>query len=98
MKKKFTKIGKKSLALCALKLFQFFLNLEKICIKKNTIAALYIRCGTFFCYLCGARLPAQNPYSHFSYREGECFQLLFEGADDMGDDEFEFLDDEDEED
>ena len=37
-KTKFTKIGKKSLALCALKLFQFFLNLEKICrdcCKKN---------------------------------------------------------------
>ena len=53
---------------------------------------LFFRCGSFFCYICGARLPNQNPYSHFSVLGNECYQLLFEGADEFGDEEFIFLD------
>ena len=40
------------------------------------------RCGTNFCWLCGAQLPRQNPYSHFNFVGGEtvmqsCFFLSF---------------------
>ena len=56
------------------------------------------KCNTFFCYICGAKLPAQNPYSHFSVRGGDCYQLLFEGADDDEFDEFELLDEDSDDD
>jgi len=55
------------------------------------------KCGTNFCYLCGAKLPIANPYSHFSMREGGCFNMLFEGAEDF-DDEFDFVFDEEDSD
>jgi len=55
------------------------------------------KCGTNFCYLCGAKLPIANPYSHFSMRDGGCFNLLFEGAEDF-DDEFDFVFDEEDSD
>jgi len=53
----------------------------------------FFRCNTYFCYLCGAKLPAQNPYGHFSIIGNECYQQLFEGVDDL-DEEFFFVDDE----
>merc|ERR1712241_255759 len=45
------------------------------------------KCGTNFCYLCGAKLPLVNPYSHFSLKDGQCFNQLFEGVEE---DEFDF--------
>ena len=36
------------------------------------------RCQTFFCYLCGARLSQQDPYSHFSSISSPCYNQLFE--------------------
>ena len=73
----------------------FYKLFDEIFFHKNI---LFFRCGTFFCYICGARLPNQNPYSHFSLQGNECYQLLFEGADEFGDEEFIFLDDNFEED
>ena len=39
------------------------------------------RCETNFCWLCGTKLPKQNPYSHFNVRGGKCYGALFEGVD-----------------
>ena len=71
----------------------FFHNFDEFLVN---IPIYFFRCGTFFCYICGARLPNQNPYSHFSVLGNECYQLLFEGADEFGDEEFIFLDEDDE--
>eukprot|EP00055_Hartaetosiga_balthica_P015084 m.86866 g.86866 ORF g.86866 m.86866 type:complete len:184 (+) comp8774_c0_seq1:1044-1595(+) len=35
------------------------------------------QCSCYFCYLCGQKLPALDPYSHFN--RGSCSGLLFEG-------------------
>ena len=48
------------------------------------------KCGTFFCYLCGARLPRANPYSHYNSLQSDCNGLLFEETEDDYDD-FEYL-------
>lgn len=42
----------------------------------------FCRCNTYFCYLCGGRLPRENPYGHYSERNSKCFNQLFEGAND----------------
>merc|ERR1719266_2741078 len=41
-----------------------------------------LKCNTYFCYLCGARLSRENPYGHYSERSSKCFNQLFEGAND----------------
>lgn len=46
------------------------------------------RCSTNFCWLCGVKLNAQNPYSHFNVVGGNCFGALFQGVDPGFDDEF----------
>lgn len=38
------------------------------------------RCGFHFCYLCGWKLNAQNPYPHFNTPGTHCFQKLFDGV------------------
>ena len=43
---------------------------------------IHFRCNTYFCYLCGARLSRENPYAHYSDRSSNCFNQLFEGAND----------------
>jgi hypothetical protein len=60
----------------------------------NRISLSFSRCRTFFCYLCGDKLPTENPYSHFSDLGVNCYNKLFEGVDD----EFVFMEDEDGED
>lgn len=50
------------------------------------LSCSFSRCGTYFCYICGAKLPSENPYSHFSSPVGDCYQLLFEGVDNAEDD------------
>ncbi|GIX88089.1 e3 ubiquitin-protein ligase RNF14 [Caerostris darwini] len=37
------------------------------------------KCGTFFCWTCGAHLNRANPYEHFNSRTGDC--ILFEQND-----------------
>ncbi|OBZ78844.1 E3 ubiquitin-protein ligase itt1 [Grifola frondosa] len=43
------------------------------------------RCGNHFCYRCGEKLNAKNPYEHFSRKGHPCFSKLFD---------FESIDDE----
>ncbi|KAF9014946.1 hypothetical protein BDQ17DRAFT_1385785 [Cyathus striatus] len=42
------------------------------------------KCGKHFCYRCGAKLNAKNPYEHFSL-PGGCFNKLFDFQSDEGD-------------
>lgn len=37
------------------------------------------KCQAHFCYLCGSRLNAQQPYTHFNTPGGGCFNRLFDG-------------------
>ena len=39
---------------------------------------IFRRCNTHFCWLCGEKLPAGNPYSHFNLLGGACFRALFQ--------------------
>ena len=50
------------------------------------------RCSTNFCWLCGVKLAASNPYHHFN-AGGPCFGQLFQGVDPMQDPEFHDFDD-----
>ena len=50
------------------------------------------RCTTNFCWLCGIKLAASNPYHHFN-AGGPCFGALFQGVDPMQDPEFDDFDD-----
>ena len=50
------------------------------------------RCSTNFCWLCGIKLAASNPYHHFN-TGGPCFGALFQGVDPMQDPEFDDFDD-----
>ena len=50
------------------------------------------RCTTNFCWLCGIKLAASNPYHHFN-TGGPCFGALFQGVDPMQDPEFDDFDD-----
>ncbi|CCG84517.1 protein of unknown function [Taphrina deformans PYCC 5710] len=36
-------------------------------------------CSVHFCFLCGDYLAANNPYPHYSDKEGACYGKLFEG-------------------
>ena len=36
------------------------------------------KCKQHFCYRCGSRLQASNPYEHFSLRGGGCYGRLFD--------------------
>ncbi|KAL1409025.1 hypothetical protein Q8F55_005849 [Vanrija albida] len=36
------------------------------------------QCRTHFCYRCGAKLPADHPYAHFSLKNTPCFNKLFD--------------------
>ncbi|KAL6304222.1 hypothetical protein BKA93DRAFT_733706 [Sparassis latifolia] len=36
------------------------------------------KCGTHFCYRCGAKLLAQDPYAHFSRPGQRCYMKLFD--------------------
>ena len=36
----------------------------------------FFRCSTHFCYLCGSKLPLENPYSHFSLMGTGCFNQV----------------------
>ncbi|KAF0304169.1 E3 ubiquitin-protein ligase RNF14 [Amphibalanus amphitrite] len=38
------------------------------------------KCGTLFCWLCNARLPRENPYTHFNVPGSKCFNQLFAGV------------------
>ncbi|CAG0914197.1 unnamed protein product [Notodromas monacha] len=50
------------------------------------------KCGSFFCWLCSALLPKDNPYAHFSRENVPCFNQLFAGTRDRDDhDDFEFF-------
>ena len=37
---------------------------------------ILFRCNTHFCYLCGSKLPLENPYSHFSLTGSGCFNQV----------------------
>ena len=50
----------------------------------------FFRCQTYFCYLCEARLPKEDPYSHFRIVSSPCYNQLFEGANDAFADEVVF--------
>ena len=39
---------------------------------------IFRRCNTHFCWLCGEKLPAGNPYSHFNLLGGACYGALFQ--------------------
>merc|ERR1712226_1302633 len=53
------------------------------------------RCNTHFCWLCGDKLPASNPYTHFNVTNNSCFGALFQGVDpEVQDPEFDFDEDE----
>uniref|UniRef100_G3MKP3 RBR-type E3 ubiquitin transferase n=1 Tax=Amblyomma maculatum TaxID=34609 RepID=G3MKP3_AMBMU len=46
------------------------------------------RCGTYFCWICLVALKASgNPYQHFSDPRSSCFNKLFEGAEELVDDD-----------
>ena len=45
------------------------INLQMICSK----------CQQHFCYRCGSKLQAGNPYKHFSTPGGRCYSKLFDG-------------------
>uniref|UniRef100_A0A1E1XD30 RBR-type E3 ubiquitin transferase n=1 Tax=Amblyomma aureolatum TaxID=187763 RepID=A0A1E1XD30_9ACAR len=48
------------------------------------------RCGTYFCWICLVSLKASgNPYQHFSDPRSSCFNKLFEGAEELADDDHE---------
>lgn len=48
------------------------------------------RCGTYFCWICLVALKASgNPYQHFSDPRSSCFNKLFEGAEELADDDHE---------
>lgn len=36
------------------------------------------RCGQHFCYRCGDKIPASDPYLHFSTPGRPCFSKLFD--------------------
>ena len=38
------------------------------------------KCGTLFCWLCNARLPQANPYTHFNVPGSKCYNQLFAGV------------------
>ena len=57
-----------ALALACLRTFSIYLQMT--CAK----------CNQHFCYRCGARLAASNPYEHFSKKGGGCYGLLFDGV------------------
>ena len=80
---------------CWMRLFLWFSNtVDLSALPDNLWKIVFFRCNTFFCYLCGAKLPAQNPYGHFS-EFGDCYQQLFEGVDNL-DEEFFFVDSDEE--
>ncbi|KAL5534625.1 hypothetical protein ACEPAG_1088 [Sanghuangporus baumii] len=37
-----------------------------------------VKCNQHFCYRCGAKLSASNPYAHFSARGAKCYGKLFD--------------------
>jgi hypothetical protein len=39
------------------------------------------KCNTQFCFLCGVRLNREHPYLHFNDPGQACYNLLFEGVD-----------------
>ena len=41
------------------------------------------RCKTPFCWLCLAKLPTSDPYSHFNSGRGRCAGRLFDGLEDI---------------
>lgn len=46
------------------------------------------RCGTYFCWVCMVALKAYgNPYQHFSDPRSGCFNKLFEGAEEIADED-----------
>ncbi|KAJ3212767.1 E3 ubiquitin-protein ligase rnf14 [Entophlyctis luteolus] len=57
-------------------------------------------CDVHFCYVCGDKLNASNPYAHYSTRGSQCYGKLFDGTNtenydplndpDLVDDEFGF--------
>ena len=36
------------------------------------------RCSGHFCFLCGGKLPKENPYAHFSDKSVNCYNRLFD--------------------
>lgn len=44
-------------------------------------------CSSHFCWLCGVPLPHQNPYSHYHLGASSCAGKLFDGIQDVEDDE-----------
>lgn len=51
------------------------------------------QCKCYFCWLCNGKLDKANPYSHFNSPRSNCFNKLFEGAEE--EDEYEYFDSDD---
>ncbi|EJD04378.1 uncharacterized protein FOMMEDRAFT_167576 [Fomitiporia mediterranea MF3/22] len=51
-----------------------------IAVEKSTGCnhMMCVKCNQHFCYRCGARLQASNPYAHFSIQGSECYGKLFD--------------------
>lgn len=37
-----------------------------------------VRCLIHYCYRCGERIDAQDPYKHFSTKGNRCYNKLFD--------------------
>lgn len=58
---------------------------EAAVIKSYGCNHMTCKCGTHFCFLCGAYILPINPYSHFNDMENEsCYMRLWEGEDGDG--------------
>ena len=57
---------------------------HKICVASRVIAdwlqMTCSKCKQHFCYRCGSKLQASNPYEHFSRPGGGCYYKLFDVA------------------
>lgn len=51
------------------------------------------KCNTYFCWICGQKLNAQEPYLHYRDPGSKCFNMLYHGLipNDEDDEEDDFL-------
>ena len=57
---------------------------EAAVIKSHGCNHMTCRCGTHFCFLCGAYLLADNPYRHYSDKDTRCYMMLWVGEEGDG--------------
>lgn len=67
-----------TLLTCLLTIVHCTKNVSLTGIRPLTSQMTCAKCKTHFCYRCGAKIPAADPYKHFSTPRTPCFSKLFD--------------------